>query len=160
MGKNQGPLTASVDQWCLPGQKPPSLSSSPSFTMTDRWFSGGFGLWEGAGECEGTPLSPFSGLDLGVVVRSGGAWGWGGGVKTQYVVSRDLHIKSGHWSGISFSLMTLCLWKLCFVDEDRKQELKRPGVLFLFLMCMLKDIMESVFWRTACYRNWCWSRFA
>lgn len=42
------------------------------------------------GECEETLLSPFTGLDLGVAVRSGGVGG------AQYVVSGDLHMKSGH----------------------------------------------------------------
>ena len=50
---------------------------------------GGMGWRE---ECEETPLSPFTGLDLGLAVRSGGV-----GVRgAQYVVSRDLHMKSGH----------------------------------------------------------------
>lgn len=51
--------------------------------MTDRWISHGFGFgrrgWRqgGAGECEKTPLSLFTGFDLGVVLSSRGVEGWG-----------------------------------------------------------------------------------
>lgn len=90
---------------------PRTKAPSPSSTMTGRWISGGFGFLRGrggAGECEETPLSPFTGLDLGVVVRSGGVWGggvlgmWSAGI---YISSLD--IDRGSASACRHSLETL-----------------------------------------------------
>lgn len=83
--------------------------------MTGRWISGGFGFLRGrggAGECEETPLSPFTGLDLGVVVRSGGVWGGGDSVCGQQGFTYEV------WTLIGDQLQPAdTLWKLWFADD-------------------------------------------
>lgn len=108
-------LTASLDQRRHRGQKPPSsspiLSPSPSSTMT-----GGLVVvlvLEGRGgpECvKRRPLSPFTGLDLGVAVRSGGVRGvgllsmWSAGI---YIWSLDIDQGSASACWHSEALETL-----------------------------------------------------
>lgn len=88
-------------------------SPLPSPSMTDRWISGGFGFLEKAVDEEGekcrrvwsvTPLTihpPRPGKHC----KEWRCWGVFGGAR--YVAWADLHMKPGHWSGISFILLRL-----------------------------------------------------
>lgn len=68
MGREPGTPDSFCGSVMPPWTKDPSLSCSPSFTMTDRWISGAFGFWGGGQESvKKKPLSPFSGLVPGVV---------------------------------------------------------------------------------------------